>query len=164
MNFSLLLNSILSTISNWFATTQLTPAVKMVTVTRTESSEVGTFGTLVTDSGFKCFTLELPWHNDIAKISCIPPGSYTCNWRFSQKHGMCYHVDGVPDGRTQIEIHAANFAGDLSKGLKCQLEGCLALGESVGQLDGQKAVLQSKVAVAQFNEDRATLPFTLVIK
>jgi Family of unknown function (DUF5675) len=160
MNFGALITLILS----FFSAAPSQSAVKMVTVTRTETSDEGTFGTLVTDTGFQCFTIELPWRNDMANISCIPPGTYVCNWRFSQKHGMCYHVDGVPDGRTQVEIHAANFAGDVSKGYKCQLEGCLALGESIGLLNGQKAVLESKIAVAQFNTERAMQPFTLVIK
>lgn len=59
---------------------------------------------------------------------------------------MCYHVQDVPD-RDDIEIHSANYAGDVAKGLRCQLLGCIAPGLAIGQLAGQRAVLQSKEAL-----------------
>jgi hypothetical protein len=105
--------------------------MRAVILTRDSSGDDGTFGTWVSDSGFKCRTGELPDRGNASGISCIPKGSYSCNWRFSPKHGMCWHVDGVP-GRTEVEIHAANLMGDTAKGYVSQLLGCIAPGLTVG--------------------------------
>ena len=58
-------------------------------------------------------------------------------------------MQDVPN-RSMVEIHSANFAGDESKGLHCQLLGCIALGKSIGILEDQQALLNSKVAVKEF--------------
>ena len=44
------------------------------------------------------------------------------------------------------------FGGDADAGFKCELQGCIAFGVSVGQLQGQKAVLQSKTAISLFEK------------
>ena len=63
-----------------------------------------------------------------------------------------------------IEIHSANFAGDASKGYISQLLGCIALGLSVGVLNGQLAVLNSKGAIADFEAKQNKEDFQLTIK
>lgn len=136
--------------------------MRKVTVNRTETGDDGTFGTLRTDSGFQCYTLELPDKNNNPGKSCIPPGTYQCEKRTSPKHGKCYYVLNVP-GRTDIEIHSANWAGDTDKGLKCQLLGCLAPGRAIGELEGQKAVLSSRDALIGLECDLAGETFALTI-
>lgn len=130
--------------------------MRTVTLTRNETGDEGTFGTLVTDSGFTCATGELPWRDNEPNESAVPPGIYIGRWRFSPKHGMCYHIENVP-GRTDIEVHAANFMGDTGRGFKCELRGCIAPGQGVGYIDGQQAILSSAKAlkdlVADLNEE-----------
>lgn len=133
-----------------------------VRITRSERSDQGTFGVLLTNSGFTCWTGELPWRNNQTGVSCIPAGTYFCHYLLSPSKGMCYHVQNVP-GRTHILFHSANWMGDVSKGLKSQLNGCIALGVKVGPLEGQKALLSSKISVTAFVQDLKEEPFELTI-
>src|ERR1035437_4331915 len=97
--------------------------MQTVNIVRQPSTDSGTFGALsIEGSDFNCVTLELPWLNDLPNVSCIPIGSYLCDWKWSQSHGRkVYHVEGIPGGRTNVEIHSANAI--------FQLRGCLALGQ-----------------------------------
>lgn len=136
--------------------------MRLVTIVRLETTDEGTFGKLTTDSGFECVTGELPWRDNKPNVSCIPAGRYTCSWRNSPKHGMCYHVDGVP-GRTDVEIHAANLMGDESQGWIAELKGCIAPGIRLGAINDQKAVLGSRPALKAFEDDLDQEPFELTI-
>jgi hypothetical protein len=136
--------------------------MRTATLNRLECSNEGTFGMMTLDDGTVFHSLELPWRDNQCGKSCIPHGTYTVNWRYSPKHGDCYHVDGVA-GRSDVEIHAANWAGDVAMGYKCQLLGCIALGMSVGDLEGQKAVLTSRMAVLKFNAALGGDSFLLTI-
>ena len=125
-------------------------------LSRYETSEQGTFGHLNLENGFSCRTAELPWRGNSNQISCIPLAVYKFSWINSPKHGMCYEADSVPN-RSDIQIHSANFSGDVLKGWESQLLGCIALGESSGMLknkDGiaQKAVLASRATMKKFEE------------
>ena len=53
--------------------------------------------------------------------------------------------------------------GDESKGLKSQVQGCIALGRSIGTIVGQKAVTSSRDALAAFVADLEKQPFRLHI-
>jgi hypothetical protein len=122
-----------------------------LTIQRQSTDDEGTFGVATLDSDWTCYSLELPWRDNISGKSCIPPGTYECGWINSPKHGWCYKLKDVPD-RTDVEIHSANWAGDADKGFKCQLLGCIALGLVIGELEGQKAVLSSKATIEKFHE------------
>jgi hypothetical protein len=78
----------------------------------------GTNGRLYVNNSFWCFTIELPWENNLPQYSCIPEGCYGLKKRYSQKFGRHLLVDGVP-GRELILVHPANDA------LK-ELKGCIA--------------------------------------
>jgi hypothetical protein len=54
--------------------------------------------------------------------------------------------------------------GDAAKGYKCQLNGCIALGEKLGWMDKQKCVLSSVTALRRLEEFFAGKPFRLTIK
>jgi hypothetical protein len=137
--------------------------LKKAILTRNETGDSGTFGVLVTDSSFTCHTGELPWKGNQEDISCVPEGIYVVTYRYSIKNGMCYHLENVP-GRTVIEIHAANFCGDISKGLKSDLLGCIAPGLDVGMLSGQKAILNSRQALDKLESALNYETFELTIK
>ncbi len=134
-----------------------------VILTRILSTDQGTIGLFVHEDGTSFYSLELPWRNNDHGISCIPVGTYVCHWIHSPKHGECYQVMDV-QGRDMIEIHSANFAGDTSKGFATQLLGCIALGTSIGILDKQLAVLNSKGAIAAFEKKQAEQDFQLTIR
>jgi len=132
-------------------------------LTRAPSTDQGTLGNFVLTDGTGFYSLELPWQNNHHGLSCIPPGEYTCHWIDSHKHGECYQVMNVP-GRDMIEIHSANFAGNVDKGFISQLLGCIALGMTIGILNGQLAVLNSKGAIAAFEAKQGKQDFQLTIR
>jgi hypothetical protein len=136
--------------------------MRTATLQRDSVGDDGTFGTLTLDNGWKCSTVELPWRNNQRGISCIPAGTYTVQWLESLMHGMCYHIQGVP-GRSEVEIHAANWGGDVSKGYKSDLRGCIGLGLGRAVLSGQKAVIWSQTAIQEFHEQMSHAPFTITI-
>ena len=84
-----------------------------------------------------CHTMELPWNNNIAFISCIPAGLYDIEMVISPTHGNVYKVKDVI-GRTHILFHIANKPS--------QLEGCIAPCMNFGVLDGEWAGLSSEMA------------------
>jgi len=136
--------------------------MKQVNLFRLQRSDQGTEGILVVDD-FNCKTLELPWRNNQPQISCIPAGEYNVEIRLSNKYGRIYWVRKVPD-RTYILIHSGNFAGDVSKGFKSHVMGCILLGKKRGFLGGQVAVLNSRITVREFMETMDYEPFTLSIQ
>lgn len=132
-------------------------------LTRIESSDQGTFGVLSV-AGVTFFTGELPWRENASNVSCIPTGVYRCQWTYSPRfRRKMYLVDPVPR-RTGIRKHAANFMGDVKKGLKAQLNGCIALGERLGWINGQKALLLSTPAMRRFESLMGGKPFELEVR
>ena len=131
----------------------------IVTLRRTTSTHAGLFGVL---SPTGLVSLELNWRDNKRQVSCIPAGEYNCIWKASPKFGMCYHVTDVP-GRSNILIHAANFAGLVSLGQRADLQGCIALGLRKGELYGQPALLDSRAGVKAFVKAMNKQPFKLRI-
>ena len=145
-------------------------------IERRDRGDQGTFGKLfVPDSDQSWFTGELPWRNNSKNISCVPTaewcienkyclpeGDYKVVMRKSPKFGWTYWMTDIPL-RSLCLIHSANLMGDVSKGFKAQLNGCIALGFSLGWLEGQKAVLRSRPAVLNFMSMMNKEPFTLKI-
>ena len=66
----------------------------------------------------------------------------------SPTHGQVWVATNVP-GRSEVEVHAANWAH--------QLLGCLGVGDSFGTLSGLPAVLNSQHTLTKL---RTTLPAT----
>jgi len=141
--------------------------MKKATLIRKPSTDEGTAGEFVLDDGWTCASIELPDRGNINRFSRIPNGIYTCHHILSPTHGWCYQVMNVPN-RSMIEIHSANFAGDVQKGYVSQLLGCIALGSSIGHLDAgggeQMAVLHSRDTVAEFERRMGGKDFELTIK
>ena len=136
----------------------------MVTVTlkRLETSDEGTFGKLIT-KGLSLFTGELPWRENRPNVSCIPQGLYRCEYVFSPRFGrFMYGLVSVP-GRSGVRVHSANFVGAKDQGFRTQLNGCVSLGEKLGWLDKQKALLLSAPAVRKFESHMERKPFLLEV-
>lgn len=132
-------------------------------LTRFESSDQGTFGRISVAS-LALFTGELPWRDNASSISCVPSGSYRAILTYSPRFGRAlYLLDRVPN-RSGIRIHPANFMGDSAKGWRCQLNGCIALGERLGWMDGQKSVMLSSPAVRRLGAACGGAAFRLNIR
>lgn len=141
--------------------------MKTATLQRGSSIDQGTFGTLT--SGIKqWFSGELPWLNDLQDKSCIPAGTYVCKWLYSNHWKKnVYHVTNVP-GRGNVEIHTGNFCGNVDLGWQSNVEGCIILGTSKGQLENKSGTIQAVVlnscpAIADFEEYFAGEDFELTI-
>ena len=105
--------------------------------------EQGTNGTIYFQDEEICHTIELPWRNNLQRLSCIPEGRYKLEKRKYTKHGEQIGIPAVL-GREAILIHAANNA------LK-ELLGCIApvttlTGEGTGDESG-KALAKLKALV-----------------
>lgn len=134
-----------------------------VILQRLESTDQGTFGKIKTETA-EFYTLELPWRDNESNISCIPEGIYQCKMTMSYRFKkMMYLVDGTGK-RTGIRIHSANLAGSIEDGYKAQLNGCIAIGEKLGLIGNQKALLLSSSGVRKFIELMNKKPFTLEVK
>jgi len=96
-----------------------------VIVVNTASTKDCTIGILQCE-GFRCFTLELPWLNNVTNISCVPSGKYEYKKRLSPTLGKVIHILDV-SGRTWIYIHKGNFTS--------QIEGCILVGTMLKDLN-----------------------------
>ncbi len=134
-----------------------------VILQRLVSSNEGTFG-VIEFQGKSLFTGELPWRENAANLSCIPQGLYHCVWSHSARFKRNLYLLSPTDPRTGVRIHPANLVGDISLGLRSQLNGCIALGEKLGWMHGQRAVLLSQPAVRKFEDAMGKEPFDLEIR
>jgi hypothetical protein len=117
--------------------------MRVLEIIRLEETDQGTIGVLKVDKVVCCFTLEPSDQLNAKSISSIPAQQYTCKLHQSPKHGLTYMVENVP-GRDWILFHAGNVVA--------QTEGCILLGDRVGKLKGNRAVLNSGDTFKQFME------------
>jgi hypothetical protein len=82
---------------------------KTTLVLRRKYGARGTNGTITYRGGYICHTIELPWRDNIQRLSCIPQGRYKLEKRKYNKHGEQIGIPAVL-GREAILIHAANDA------------------------------------------------------
>lgn len=114
--------------------------MKKARIIRGPSTDEGTFG-LFSFGINNLKSLELPWRDNLPKVSCIPPGTYECRLVLSPKFGRVYEVKNVPN-RSHVLIHSANLAGDEKLGYTTQLQGCIAPHEKSGFMRNNKGVMQ----------------------
>ena len=129
---------------------------RTATITRGPSTENGTFGDYLSDSGYKCKTLERPV---TGPHPCIPAGTYHCSLVNSPSKGRVYGIMNV-SGREYILIHSANWY--------TQLLGCVAPGAEVGSImtpDGLMlmGVSKSRLTLAALMADMKGEDFNLTI-
>jgi len=95
---------------------------------------------------FKCESIERGWQDNKRMISCVPEGEYPIVLEYSNRfEKYLWELKDVPN-RSECKIHAANYAR--------QLNGCIALGESRIDIDGDGNldVTNSIKTVNKFNE------------
>ena len=93
----------------------------LIEIKRVATSDRGTFGVALESGEPFCVTCELPWKENQANVSCIPPGSYGAVRVQSPRFGNTFEVKNV-EGRTHILFHKGNSIKDS--------RGCILLGES----------------------------------
>lgn len=122
--------------------------MKKVTLTRGSHLSQATIGVLEVERPYgisahaPIFTLENP-KRETSKDDRIPAGTYQCVPFSGKKYKNVYHVLNVPN-RSAILIHWGNTEKDT--------EGCILLGNRVGEINGLPAVLDSKKCFARFRE------------
>jgi len=136
--------------------------ISYVNIFRMRRSDQGTEGILLFEGKY-WYSLELPWRENKPNISCIPTGlEYPVTIRKSPKFGNVYWIVEVK-GRLYILFHSGNLAGDVSKGLLTNTNGCILTGKYRGLLNGQRAVLASKLALWEFMNELQGADFKLNI-
>lgn len=102
----------------------------------------GTFGALLVATEVFCWTLEPPTYDNKKNFACIPAGQYECKKRISPKFSRTvYEICNVPD-RSDVEFHPGNIVLDTM--------GCVLLGDTLGKLKGNRAVLNSGYTFTSF--------------
>lgn len=118
-------------------------------IVRAESAEIGTRGVLTDAAGnHLCYTLELPWLNNVPNISCVPKGVYGVVRHNGAKYKNVWRLLDVP-GRSGILIHAGNTKADI--------QGCIL----VGLREYSLGVLDSRLAMDKL---RSEFPETFVLE
>lgn len=128
----------------------------IVILLRTYKSDC-TLGDVILPSGKVIKSIERPWLDNRANISCYPEGSYRVNWLArsgSGKYKRVWHVQDVP-GRSGILWHSANLVR--------QLRGCTAPGMKHGTLGGVPAVLSSRAGLNVMRRELEEKDFLLVV-
>ena len=103
---------------------------KRLVLTRLKSLEDRTLGALhvyndLTEQA-RFNTLELAWHDNARRISCIPTGSYKIQGETHPKFGRCFRIKHV-DGRSGVLLHRGNYPKDT--------QGCILIGMRLVDLD-----------------------------
>lgn len=126
-------------------------------LTRFESAPTHTLGELKF-CGTLFYIIERPWLDNAPNISCIPCGIYravylaqTASGRFRNVHWL----RGVPN-RSGVLQHQGNLARHSL--------GCLIIGKRIGWLGGERAVLNSRTALNEFEEIAAQQPVDFQIQ
>ena len=115
--------------------------MKTLIIKRVQSNKFGTYGVMSIAGNPLMLTLENLWKHNQKNISCIPRGTYICNRRRSPRFGETFEVSDVIN-RTHIIFHAGNTEDDT--------DGCILLGQKFGEIGGKTAILDSRMAMAEF--------------
>ena len=98
--------------------------------------ESGTNGKIQMQGSLITYTIELPWKDNHARVSCIPEGRYELVKRWSPKFNRHLQVMNVSQ-RENILIHPANDAMH-------ELQGCIA---PVSLITGVGKGIRSRMAL-----------------
>jgi Family of unknown function (DUF5675) len=96
----------------------------------------GTNGKILFNGRLMTYSIELPWKDNHARVSCIPEGKYELVKRWSPKFDRHLQLMNVPQ-RNYILIHPANDALQ-------ELKGCIA---PVWLITGAGRGLRSRMAL-----------------
>lgn len=94
--------------------------MKVLTLKRIAQDDYSTLGVLFDERTPFAVTLERPWLDNRARVSCAPLGEYPMKLGTKPIHGLCWEF--IVPNRTAMLIHKGNFVEDS--------EGCIIIGES----------------------------------
>lgn len=106
-----------------------------------ENFHHGTFGILKVNKEVFCWTLEPRDEENATDISSIPAQQYICKRYSSTKYPKTFQIMNVPQ-RYNVVFHAGNDDDDT--------QGCILLGESLGKLKGNRAIMNSGATFKKF--------------
>jgi len=118
--------------------------VKIVELIRLEEADCGTIGALKVNKQVFCVTLEPEDYENAPDISSIPAQQYTCQRVVSPRFGETFEVLNVP-ARSDILFHSLNIVSET--------KGCIGLGEHIGKLRGNRAILNSGQTFKRFMQE-----------
>ena len=136
--------------------------MKRILLLRKTTSDQGTFGSIHLEN-LTLFSGELPWLDNRPNVSCIPTGVYQCVYTPSARFKRRLYAVTSVQGRAGVRFHSANLMGNTTLGYKAQLNGCIALGEKLGTIEGQRAILLSASAMRKFETALNYEPFELEV-
>jgi len=110
----------------------------MLEIKRVSVVDAGAFGVMMLDGIPFAVTLERTYDNNAVKLRC---GVYYCYKTAYYRGGYPTYEISVP-GHDRILFHKAN--------VETELDGCIAIGEQFGILNGKPAILQSGVGFNEF--------------
>ena len=114
-------------------------------------------GTVILPSGKVIKSIERPWLNNKANISCYPEGVYLAKWidrSASGKYKRCWHVQNVPK-RSGILWHVGNLVRHS--------RGCTLPGMRHGVLKWLPAVLSSGAGLNLMRRELEGQDFILIV-
>ena len=125
--------------------------MKLVKIRRDYQDKVQTLGTCVVFGEdkkpiFSAISLERGWNDNAKNISSVPVGIYRVVLEYSNKFKRyLYELKGVKN-RTECKFHSANYW--------YQLNGCIALGKSVADMnhDGYNDITSSRSTMRNFEK------------
>lgn len=117
---------------------------KTITIERFAYTPQGTFGQLKVGD-FECYTVERPWLHNKRNVSCIPEGWYELYYSRYNRGGYDAYEIKHCTGRSEILIHIGNISDNV--------EGCIAVGQRLGSLAKQWAVINSSKAFKYFMKE-----------
>jgi len=130
-------------------------AVAGIKMVRWGHAPHGTYGTLTLPDGQQLYTVENPWLDNRASVSCIPVGAYTCKPRRYYRGGYeAIEITNVT-GRSFILFHVAN--------VPTEVRGCIGVGMGHGLYKGQWSVTSSTAAFRELMKQLGGKTFTLTI-
>ena len=110
---------------------------------RVIESNKANLGIITLEGEEVCRTLENPWLDNKAYLSCIPKGKYKVEKYSSAKYPDVWELKSVED-RTYILIHNGNLAKHT--------QGCILVGRNWGFLGEELAVTSSKNTLDHLRE------------
>lgn len=133
----------------------------IVRLNRAEKSNyqcTGTVGVEIDgETVFSSKSIERGDNDNQARISCIPEGVYPIVLEYSNRFKSdLWEIKNVV-GRSECKFHSANYSR--------QLNGCVALGLSLVDIDGdgEKDVTSSRKAMSLFHEALKGFKFAILI-
>ena len=106
---------------------------KQILILQRIYEDEGTNGSIQFQGEHICHTIELPWRNNLRRLSCIPAGRYKLQKKKFHTHGEQIGILNVLN-REAILIHVANDAQNELMGCIAPVTKLIGSGKGVGSL------------------------------